>query len=81
MDTKCVARLSRTQTRFVGAGLVPALSQGTHEGCPYYSCSPKSWPKSTALSENHHRAGPGRWTLSPQSFEITGLWGLAGDLP
>jgi hypothetical protein len=29
------ARQSRNQIRFVGAGLVPALHKGTHEGCPY----------------------------------------------
>ena len=29
------ARQSRNQTCFVGAGLVPALRKGTHEGCPY----------------------------------------------
>jgi hypothetical protein len=34
--TACsTARRSRNQTCFVGAGLVPALRKGTHEGCPH----------------------------------------------
>jgi hypothetical protein len=29
------AACARNQTGFVGAGIMPAVRKGTHEGCPY----------------------------------------------